>query len=186
MTLHLLDGLSGNIVGDYKQTRQEMELYDRKLTEKPEVVVITKIDLPQVKGNLKAAVSELASNGISAFGVSSMSGEGTKELIVKLESKLSNKDSQNENVDGQLSRGIPIIIAAPKKETAVVERDGNEIIVKSGGAERLVNRIDLGDMRARVQLIRELDRMGILKALEKAGVKTGSLVKIGNHELLWQ
>ena len=26
----------------------------------------------------------------------------------------------------------------------------------------------------------------VIVALEKAGVKTGSLVKIGNHELLWQ
>ena len=186
MTLHLLDGLSGNVIGDYNQTRREMKLYDRKLTDKPEVVVITKIDLPQVKENLKATVSELASNGIHAIGISSMSGEGTKELVIELENNLAIRDGQNEDMDGQLVKGVPIIITAPKKETAIVERDGNELIVKSGGAERLVNRIDLEDTRVRVQLIRELDRMGILKALEKAGVKTGSLVKIGNHELLWQ
>ncbi len=42
--LHLIDATSENIVQDYKTIRKELELYERKLTEKPEVVALNKID----------------------------------------------------------------------------------------------------------------------------------------------
>ena len=42
--LHLLDATSENIVQDYKTIRKELKLYERKLTEKPEVVALNKID----------------------------------------------------------------------------------------------------------------------------------------------
>lgn len=42
--LHLIDATSENIVQDYKTIRKELKLYERKLTEKPEVVALNKID----------------------------------------------------------------------------------------------------------------------------------------------
>lgn len=42
--LHLIDATAENIVQDYKTIRKELELYEKKLIEKPEVVALNKID----------------------------------------------------------------------------------------------------------------------------------------------
>ena len=186
MTLHLLDGLSQNILRDYNQTKQEMALYDRNLSEKPEVVAITKVDISEARENLNVNVAALAHEGISAVGISTVSGEGTQELIAQLEKRLTTLGDKSQTQGEQVSPKIPIVIAQPRKDMPMIERDGNILIVKSSNAERLVNRVDLEDTRVQAQLMRELDRMGVVKALEKAGVEAGVRVKIGNHELLWQ
>ena len=42
--LHLLDATSENVAKDYKTIRKELELYERNLINKPEVVALNKID----------------------------------------------------------------------------------------------------------------------------------------------
>jgi len=66
-----------------------------------------------------------------------------------------------------------------------VERDGEIFVVHSAQAERLAARVDLEDYRVRVQLLRELTRLGVVKALERAGVKHGDFIRLGGMELEW-
>ncbi|HZW02517.1 MAG TPA: GTPase ObgE, partial [Anaerolineaceae bacterium] len=47
--IHLLDGLSEDPLADYSQINSELALFDPALGEKPQVVALTKIDLPDVQ-----------------------------------------------------------------------------------------------------------------------------------------
>ena len=53
-------------------------------------------------------------------------------------------------------------------------------------AERIVRRVDLGDWQVQVQLWQEFRHRGIVRALEKAGARSGSVVRIGEYELEWK
>jgi len=47
--IHLLDGLSADPLADFTQINSEMALFDPNLARKPQVVVVNKIDLPEVQ-----------------------------------------------------------------------------------------------------------------------------------------
>ena len=59
-------------------------------------------------------------------------------------------------------------------------------VVSSRQAERIVVLPDLRKFRAKLQLREELSRLGVLRALEKAGVKRGDTVRIGKREFQWE
>jgi GTP-binding protein len=62
--IHMVDGLAEDPVADYTQINNELALFDPKLGTKPQVVVINKIDLPEVKERLpkiKAALKKRVS-----------------------------------------------------------------------------------------------------------------------------
>ena len=46
--------------------------------------------------------------------------------------------------------------------------------------------VDLGNWRARLQFHRELNRLGVIEALERAGVAPGDTVRIGEFEMEWE
>ncbi|MFQ5873820.1 MAG: Obg family GTPase CgtA, partial [Dehalococcoidia bacterium] len=73
----------------------------------------------------------------------------------------------------------------PRHDRAVVERQGDVFVVRSSRVERLVAGTDLGDWEARAQLATYMERAGVQRALEKAGVKPGDTVRIGGKELEW-
>lgn len=43
------NGLADDPVADFNQINAELELYDERLAQKPQIVVVNKIDMPQVQ-----------------------------------------------------------------------------------------------------------------------------------------
>ena len=75
------------IVYAYKLVRHELEAYSRKMVEKPELVVLTKIDLltPAMRETLLEA---LRGQGLAPVGISAQTGEELDELKAALVRKL--------------------------------------------------------------------------------------------------
>ena len=68
----------------------------------------------------------------------------------------------------------------------LIAKEGEVFVVSSRQAERIVVLPDLRKFRAKLQLREELSRLGVLRALEKAGVKRGDTVRIGKREFQWE
>ncbi len=47
--IHLLDGLSEDIMADFSQINSELALFDSALGSKPQLVVLNKMDMPEVE-----------------------------------------------------------------------------------------------------------------------------------------
>jgi GTP-binding protein len=76
-------------VTNYHQIREELRLYDPTLVERPEIVIITKCELPDAG----AAVDLLSESlGRPVLQVSSATGEGLTELIRQVRATLSDVD----------------------------------------------------------------------------------------------
>ncbi len=84
--LHLIDGTSENIVNSYKIIRKELESHSDIFNDKPEIVVINKID-SILEDDLKLKVKALKkASGKDVVCISGISGEGIenlKQAIVK-------------------------------------------------------------------------------------------------------
>jgi GTP-binding protein len=74
---------------------------------------------------------------------------------------------------------------APEEErwTVVKEADGARIVGRR--IERLAAMTDMDNPEAVEHFERQLTRMGIIQALERAGVGAGDTVRIGNQEMEW-
>ncbi len=84
LLLFLLDSTSEDIKTDYQTLKKEIKLFDPLLSQRPEVVVVNKIDLiPKVKK------IRMGRGRVPVCYISAMTGEGLKELLNVLKLELS-------------------------------------------------------------------------------------------------
>jgi GTP-binding protein len=86
--IHLIDGSSSSPAEDMAQVNSELSLFDSALAQKPQLVVVNKIDLPQVKARLAEIIQGFTATGTKALFVSAATGEGVAELVAETMSRL--------------------------------------------------------------------------------------------------
>jgi GTP-binding protein len=179
--LHILDGEGNDPIKDFKQVNEELALYSPELATRRQVVVINKIDLPEVKDRLPGLLAELGALGVEPQSMSAATGDGIQAALDRL---LSGVDPTGEK---RKPKKVIAIDGAPRriKTGFVTALDGGAWDVRWGAAVRLVALSDLGDPRIVGQLFREFLRLGVLAALEDKGVKYGEPVRIGDWVFPW-
>ena len=78
-----------NPVADFDALMVELERFDPLLLQRPMIVAMTKLDLPEAREAFPDVEEALASRGYPVFGVSSATREGVEEVLSNLESTLS-------------------------------------------------------------------------------------------------
>ncbi len=66
---------------DYDALRRELALYDPELARRPEVVVLNKLDVPEVRKKLPTLRRAFEKRGLALHGISAATGQGVKELL---------------------------------------------------------------------------------------------------------
>jgi GTP-binding protein len=84
--LHLLEanelaGPDREPMRDFDTLNRELKLYAPELADKPQVVALNKIDLPEARDALDALRARFAERGIELHAVSAATGEGLPELL---------------------------------------------------------------------------------------------------------
>ncbi len=82
--LLLLDGTSADIMHDLDVLQQEIALYQPSLLQKPHIVVVSKIDLPEVRERMAGLRTALQSGNAAVCFVSALSGEGVAGLLAEM------------------------------------------------------------------------------------------------------
>lgn len=75
-------------LGDYQALRHELASFDPELAKRPEIVALTKADLPFVREAYPATKAEFAALGIDLWLVSSATHEGIDRLLLEIEQRL--------------------------------------------------------------------------------------------------
>jgi GTP-binding protein len=97
--LHVLDGKSQSIIDDMNNLNRELALYKSEMAQKPQVVVVNKIDLPEVEARLTEIRQLFSSLGVKVYFVSAITGQGVSELVsetAKILDEIKEKDSGSE------------------------------------------------------------------------------------------
>jgi GTP-binding protein len=79
--IHLLDGSSASPAEDMAQVNTELSLFDSALAKKPQLVAISKMDLPAVKARREELEESFRAIGTDVLFISAVSGEGIPELL---------------------------------------------------------------------------------------------------------
>jgi len=180
--IHLIDGSSASPAEDMARVNTEISLFDSALAQKPQLVAVNKIDLPQVRAQLEEIKATLAAVGIRVFFISAVTKEGVSELMAETVKMI-------QSVTADVTPGVEIpkkiFRPQPKSMVAKVHKEGDTFVVVAPGLERIVFRADMSSLEVRGQLKKRLARLGGIKALEKAGVKPGDKVRCGSLEWEW-
>ena len=83
--LHLIDGAAGSVVDAWRTIRHELEAYGGGLADKPEIVVLNKMDAmtPREFSARRAALAK--ASGAVVMGISAISGQGVPEVLRALQ-----------------------------------------------------------------------------------------------------
>ena len=182
MLIHLIDGSSASPVEDMIRVNTELSLYDSALAEKPQLVAVNKIDLPQVRARLAEIKDAFGAVGTSPFFISAITREGVSQLmaeVMNMVSQVTVKRRAGERVVRKVFRPQPRVAGAS------VHKEGDTFVIVAPELERIVARADASSPEVRWQIMRQLTRLGVNKTLEKAGVKPGDKVRCGNLEWDW-
>ena len=66
---------------DYETLNRELALYDPELAARPQIVVLNKMDLPEVERRFKALAAPFKRRGITLLGISAATGAGLNKVL---------------------------------------------------------------------------------------------------------
>jgi GTP-binding protein len=180
--IHILDGMAEDPIADFAQINSEMALFDPQLTKKPQLVVVNKMDLPDVQERWPALKQKLEEKGYEPMAISAVAHTNVRELLWKAFELLKNAPVIEEAPDNTL----PVYRPGEDPKAFTIERTAEGWQVHGKAIERAAQMTFWeydGSVR-RFQIL--MGTIGVEEALRKAGVQEGETVFIGDFELEWQ
>jgi GTPase len=180
LLVHLVDGTAEKPLQDFDTINSELALFSEQLARKPQMAVLNKMDVPEVRDKWPKLRAAWSAAGYEAFAISAVTGENVPALVNRIWVRLLELPPEEEIEEE------PVYRLPADERTFEIVREGEAWRVSGVAIERaaIMTRWDLDESAARFQRI--LDALGISDALEEAGVKYGDLVRFGAVELEWQ
>jgi GTP-binding protein len=97
--VHLVDAWEDSVdavLKNFDIVNDELASHSADLAAKPQIVVVSKIDLPEIREKLDPLRLRLAARNIEMVAVSSATGEGTDDLVGLIRRKISDLRRDNE------------------------------------------------------------------------------------------
>jgi GTP-binding protein len=178
--IHLLDGSAEDPLENWAMINQELALYDVQLEEKPQLVVLNKMDLPDAIAWEPLVEERILDAGIAFCSISAVTGKGVQSMLFQAKSLLDDLPEED-----TVSDSLIVIRPEPDEDGFTIERaiDGWRIHGKSIERIAAMTYWEFDATTRRFQQI--LEKMGISEALVTAGVSEGDTVYIGDETLEW-
>ncbi len=179
--IHLLDGMAEDPLLDFAQINSELALFDPKLGEKPQVVALNKMDLPEVQERWPGIQKTLKRRGYNPYAISAVSGEKTRELLYRAAQLL----EETELPAFDASEEMPIYRPEADPREFTIRREPDGWRVSGASIERAASMTYWEHDQSVRRFQKILEALGIEQALREAGVQPGDNVYIGDYELEW-
>lgn len=183
--IHMVDaaGTEGrNPVEDIRAINKELEAYNPKLLERPQIIAANKMDLVYEKDenpaeSIKAAFEQ---EGIKVFPISAVSGTGVRELLYHVSNLLDSIDHEPvifakefypDKINGDTFEPYTVSFL----EEGIYSVEGPRI-------ERMLGYTNLESEKGFHFFQNFMKNNGILEELEQLGIQEGDTVKIYGHE----
>ena len=184
LLLHFIDvsGIEGrNPVEDFYKVQKELEKYNKKLSQRKQIIVANKSDIIQDDTQYDELEKLAKKENMELFKISAASGQGVKELMSYI-SKILKELPKDDLIE--IEEKVEYTLSKNEKEFEVV-KEGKNYIVKGPAVENIMRRVNIQDRESMHYLQKRLEDSGIFTALRNAGVKEGDTVKILDWEFEW-
>lgn len=180
--IHLLDGMAKEPLEDWAMINQELTLYDVHLEDRPQLVVLNKIDTVDGMAWEPLIKEEVEARGFEFMAISAVTRQGVREMLYRVKQML---EDAPEPMTRHATEEVVIRAKAEDDPFTISREDDGSWHVSGEEIERVaaMTYFEFDSTLLRFQHI--LERMGISEALEEAGVETGDTVVIGDQALEW-
>jgi GTP-binding protein len=179
--IHLLDGAAADPLKDFDSINAELDFFSARLATKLQVVALNKMDLPQAQQLWPKVQAAMRKRGLPAYALSAATGQGTRELLFALWQRL-----QETPEEPAQTEEVHVFRPEEDEDAFEIQRDEGHFRVTGRRVERAAAMTDWNNDESVARFQRILKAMGILDELLAAGVRTGDMVAVGEHELEWQ
>lgn len=175
--IHLLDGGKefDEILSDKSIIENELRAWNPLLAEKPVLLAVSKLDLPQARERLR----ELRDQFPHVFGISAATREGVQELMYAAAQAIAAAPPVQVVPDD-----AAIINLRPSEPFSITKEDG-VFVIAGERVERLAAMTDFDSDEGLARFEQILAKMGVEKKLRELGAAEGDTVRIGSYEFLY-
>jgi GTP-binding protein len=189
--VHMIDGASEDPVREYAQINEELGLFSEELLRKPQIIAVNKMDLPEARERIEPLRAQLSQENAPLHFISAAAREGLGSLLDTVLRVLAEaRRAQEAELPEPVEQELPVLRPKPatpsRREPVTVYKEDGVYVVDAPRAARVAAMVDQGSWNARMQFYRHLRRIGVVKALEDAGVAPGDTVRIGKVEWEWE
>jgi GTP-binding protein len=163
-------------LSDLDQIEHELAAYGAGLTDRPRIVALNKIDVPEARELAEMVKADLEARGLAVYLVSAASHEGLRALSFAMAELVAT--ARAEAPTPEATR----IVLRPKAvddSGFTVTVDDGVYVVRGTKPERWVRQTDFSNDEAVGYLADRLARLGVEDALRDAGAQPGDDVVIG-------
>jgi len=156
------------------------ELTGADMAERPRIVVLNKIDVPEARDLAELVEPDLAARGLPVHPVSAATGEGLRELEFAIAAVV---DAARKSAPEALPTRLvirPEPVAGPDFE--LVRKGPNSFLIRGQKPARWILQTDFSNDEAVGYLADRLAKLGVEEALTEAGASPGAEVLIGEED----
>ncbi len=179
----VIDGAARDPIDEWEAVAEELRLHDPALMERPMPIIVTKLDLPEVRERWPELRAALRKTGNDPLAVSAHDGTGLEALRGALALALDAAAVQEE--ERAPADEVRVHRFDPLAEGWQVVAEGDALRVQGRRIETAAARTEFENPESRDRFWRMLERMGIDEELRRQGAGPGTMVHIGGIELEW-
>ena len=180
--VHLIDMYNGSVSDAYKTIQNELKQYRTDLTARPQIVALTKIeglDDDIVQDKLKE-LKKVVPKGTQLMVISAQSKMGIKELLYAVKREVETVRAHEATIEEETNE-TPVYKLDPDTLPWRIIKNDKGWRVKGRKIDRFAARTDF-DNEEGVRRLRDImKKMGIMRELERMGIKKDQIIDFGQH-----
>lgn len=162
---------------DYVTINKELENFNKKIIEKPQIIIANKMDMESSKENLEKFKTKV---DLPIYPISAMMGEGLTEVVNKLADMLDNieksplyeKEKFESHVLYKFEEEVPFTIT----------KEDDTWVIRGDKVEKILKMTKFNTDESALRFANKLRRLGVDDELRRLGAKEGDNIRILDFE----
>ncbi len=180
--VHLIDvsGQEGrDPVEDFYRINEELKKYSEKLSEKPQLVVANKMDIPGSEEGFEKLKSEVEKYDYEIMAISAVTQQGIRELEYKILELVNKYEAEEIHVEVSPEEVYKL---KEKSNEITVRKEDNIYYVEGYPIEKLIDSTNFDDMDSVRHFQEILRKRGVIDQLREIGIDEEDIVNICGYE----
>lgn len=159
---------------DYLTINKELEDFNKKIMNKPMIIIANKMDMPEAEENLKEFKTKV--KDIPIFPISAATREGIDAVLVKLADMLDTIKKEPLYEESEIESHV--LYKFEREKPFSITHEGNTWVVRGNEVEKLLRMTSFRTEEAANRFANKLRKMGVDDKLRELGAKEGDNVRI--------
>lgn len=162
---------------DYLTINKELENFNKKILEKPQIVIANKMDMEASKKNLEEFKKKV---NVDVYPISAINGEGIDKVLIVLADMLDKIEKKPLYEEEKIESHV--LYKFKREKPFTVTKEDGVYVVRGEQIEKILRMTWFASDEAFIRFSKKLRNLGIDEELKKQGIQEGDIVRILDYE----